>query len=62
MSVDGAKGLMDTMIFMSEKTQMDKYFGKDGVAAAAAAALGVVFSDASDGAAIAKTIDSSFFN
>lgn len=44
----------------SNKEQLEKYFGKDGIAAGAAASLGLVFSGASDGSAIAKTIDSSF--
>ncbi len=62
MSVEDTRRQMAGMIFMTEKQQMEKYFGPDGVAASAAAALGVVFSDSSDGAAIAKTIDSSFFD
>ena len=61
MSVEDTRRQMGGMIFMTEKQQMDKYFGPDGVAASAAA-LGVVFSDSSDGSAIAKTIDSSFFD
>ena len=51
---------MADFIFPSNKEQLEKYFGDNGIAAAAAASLGVVFSDASDGKSIAKTIDGSF--
>ena len=44
----------------SIQEQLDKYFSKGGIAAEAAASLGLVFSGGSDGAAIAKTIDGSF--
>ena len=47
---------------MSEKEQLDKYFGKNGIAVSAAAALGTLFSDSSDGLTIAKTIDGSFLD
>ena len=39
---------------------MEKYFGAEGIAASAAASLGLVFSGDSDGSQIAKTIDGSF--
>jgi taurine transport system substrate-binding protein len=62
MSVEDTRSQMEGMIFLSEEDQKSKFFGADGVAAGAAAALGVVFSDASDGASIAKTIDASFLD
>jgi taurine transport system substrate-binding protein len=62
MSVEDTRSQMEGMIFLSEQEQKSKFFGADGVAAGAAAALGVVFSDASDGASIAKTIDASFLD
>ena len=62
MSVEDTRAQMEGMIFLSEEEQKAKFFGPDGVAASAAAALGVVFSDTSDGAAIAKTIDASFLD
>jgi len=62
MSVPDVKAQMAGMIFMSEQEQLDKYFGKDGIAASAAAALGTLFSDSSDGITIAKTIDGSFLD
>lgn len=51
---------MADFIFPTSKEQLEEYFGKDGIAAAAASSLGVVFSDTSDGTSIAKTIDGSF--
>lgn len=60
MSVETTKNQMADFIFPSSAEQKEKYFGKDGVAAQAAASLGLVFSGDSDGAAIAKTIDGSF--
>ncbi|WP_025770895.1 taurine ABC transporter substrate-binding protein [Thioalkalivibrio sp. HK1] len=51
---------MADFIFPSTKEQIDQYFSKDGIAAAAAASLGLVFSGDSDGMMIAKTIDGSF--
>jgi len=62
MSVPDVKSQMAGMIFMSEQEQLDKYFGKNGIAASAAAALGTLFSDSSDGITIAKTIDGSFLD
>jgi taurine transport system substrate-binding protein len=62
MSVEDTRSQLEGMIFLSEEDQKSKFFGADGVAASAAAALGVVFSDASDGASIAKTIDASFLD
>ncbi len=51
---------MADFIFPTNKEQLEKYFGENGIAAAAASSLGVVFSNASDGKSIAKTIDGSF--
>ncbi len=51
---------MADFIFPSNKEQLEKYFGKDGIAASAAASLGLVFKGDSDGTKIAKTIDGSF--
>lgn len=60
MSVPDVTSQMAGMIFMSEEEQLEKYFGENGIAASAAAALGTLFSDSSDGLTIAKTIDGSF--
>jgi taurine transport system substrate-binding protein len=60
MSVETTKNQMADFIFPSSAEQKEKFFGKDGTAAAAAASLGLVFSGDSDGSAIAKTIDGSF--
>jgi hypothetical protein len=62
MSVQDVTSQMAGMIFMSEEEQLKNYFGKDGIAASAAAALGTLFSDSSDGLTIAKTIDGSFLD
>ncbi|MEO0617876.1 MAG: ABC transporter substrate-binding protein [Pseudomonadota bacterium] len=60
MTVETTKAQMAGFMFPSRKEQLEKYFGDKGTAAEAAASLGVVFSDASDGKSIAKTIDGSF--
>jgi len=60
MDIATTKAQMSDFIFPTAAEQLAKYFGKDGIAAAAAASLGVVFASDSDGAAIAKTIDGSF--
>jgi len=60
MSIQTTKDQMTDFIFPTAKEQREKYFGKDGIAAAAAASLGLVFSNASDGKSIAKTLDGSF--
>ena len=62
MSVEDVTSQMAGMIFMTEADQLKNYFGKDGIAASAAAALGTLFSDSSDGVTIAKTIDGSFLD
>ncbi|MFT5111257.1 MAG: taurine transport system substrate-binding protein [Parasphingorhabdus sp.] len=60
MDVETTKSQMSSFIFPSSKEQMENFFGKDGIAASAAASLGLVFSGDSDGSAIAKTLDGSF--
>ncbi|MEL7544416.1 MAG: ABC transporter substrate-binding protein [Pseudomonadota bacterium] len=60
MTVETTKAQMAGFMFPSRKEQLEKYFGDKGTAAEAASSLGVVFSDASDGKSIAKTIDGSF--
>ncbi|MBX2867334.1 MAG: ABC transporter substrate-binding protein [Acidiferrobacterales bacterium] len=60
MDVETTKTQMADFIMPSAKEQMEQYFSEGGIAEAAAASLGLVFSDASDGAAIATTIDGSF--
>jgi len=60
MDVPTTKKQMADFIFPSAKDQLKQFFGKGGVAAAAAASLGLVFSGDSDGSKIAKTIDGSF--
>ena len=60
MDVDTTKNQMAGFIFPTPEEQMSDYFGDNGIAAAAAASLGVVFSDDSDGTAIATTLDGSF--
>jgi taurine transport system substrate-binding protein len=60
MKVPTTKKQMSDFIFPSAKEQLAKYFNKGGVAASAAASLGLVFKGDSDGSKIAKTIDGSF--
>ena len=60
MDKETTKAQMDAFIVPSNKEQMEQYFGENGIAAEAAASLGLVFSDATDAAALAKTIDGSF--
>lgn len=60
MDVETTKTQMSTFIMPSLQDQIDNYFNEDGTAAQAAASLGLVFADDSDGTAIAKTIDGSF--
>ena len=62
MDVSTTKNQMAGFIFPTAQEQMDGFFGPNGIAASAAAALGLVFSSDSDGSAIAKTIDGSFLN
>ena len=65
--IDALGGLWCTSLGFSEprlvkaaKEQLEKYFAKGGIAASAAASLGLVFKGDSDGSKIAKTIDGSF--
>jgi taurine transport system substrate-binding protein len=60
MDIETTKNQMKDFIFPTAQEQIDTYFGKDGIAATAAASLGLAFSDDSDGSQIAKTIDGSF--
>ncbi len=60
MDVETTRAQMDAFIVPSNREQMEQYFGENGIAAEAAASLGLVFSDATDAAALAKTIDGSF--
>jgi len=60
MDLETTKDQMASFIFPSAAEQKENYLGKDGIAAQAAASLGLVFSGDSDGSSIAKTIDGSF--
>ena len=60
MDLETTKSQMAAFIMPSNKEQMEQYFGENGIAAEAAASLGLVFSDATDADALAKTIDGSF--
>ncbi|MEM9356541.1 MAG: ABC transporter substrate-binding protein [Pseudomonadota bacterium] len=60
MKIETTKSQMADFLFPSNKEQLEKYFSKDGIAASAAASLGLVFKGDSDGSKIAKTIDGSF--
>jgi len=60
MDLETTKAQVADFIMPSNKEQMEKYFGKDGIAAAAAASLGLVFKGDSDGKKLAKAIDGSF--
>ena len=60
MAVETTKKQMADFIFPAAKEQLEKYFAKGGIAASAAASLGLVFKGDSDGKKIAKTIDGSF--
>ena len=57
---EATKAQVAGFIMPSNKEQMEKYFGEKGIAAEAAASLGLVFKGDSDGTSIAKTIDGSF--
>ena len=60
MDMETTKAQVDAFIVPTNMEQMEQYFGDSGIAAEAAASLGLVFSDATDAAALAKTIDGSF--
>lgn len=60
MDLETTKNQVKAFITPSNKEQLEKYFGKDGIAASAAGALGLVFKGDSNSSNIAKTIDPSF--
>jgi len=60
MDLETTRAQVDAFIVPSNAEQIEKYFGEKGIAAEAAASLGLVFSDATDKAALEKTIDGSF--
>ena len=60
MDLETTKSQVAGLIPPSAKDQLEKYFNEGGIAAQAAASLGLVFQGDSDGSAIAKTIDGSF--
>ncbi len=60
MELETTKAQVSGFIMPSAAEQIANYFSADGVAAQAAASLGLVFQGDSDGAMIAKTIDGSF--
>ncbi|MBX2879408.1 MAG: ABC transporter substrate-binding protein [Granulosicoccus sp.] len=60
MDIETTKAQVDAFITPSNAEQLEQYFGESGIAADAAASLGLVFSDETDKEALAKTIDSSF--
>ena len=60
MDLETTKAQVEAFIMPSNKEQMEKYFGADGLAVEGAASLGLVFSDETDKEALAKTIDGSF--
>ena len=60
MDVETTKNQMAGFVYPSIQDQLDNYFNEEGTAAAAAASLGLIFSDDSDGSSIAKTLDGSF--
>ena len=60
MSPENSKAQIDSFIIPTAAEQLEKFFGSNGIAASAAASLGLVFQGDSDGAMIAKTIDGSF--
>jgi len=60
MDIETTKAQVEAFIVPSNAEQLETYFGPDGIAADAAASLGLVFSDDTDKAALEKTIDGSF--
>lgn len=60
MDLETTKSQVAAFITPSNAEQLEEYFGDGGIAAAAAASLGLVFSDDTDKEALAKTIDASF--
>ena len=62
MSPENSKAQIDGFIIPTAAEQLEQFFGPNGIAASAAASLGLVFQNDSDGAMIAKTIDGSFLD
>lgn len=62
MNLETTKAQVAGFIMPSAQEQLDQYFADGGIAAQAAASLGLVFNDDSDGSAIARTIDGSFLD
>lgn len=60
MNMETTQAQVEAFIVPSNKEQMEQFFGESGIAVEAAASLGLVFSDATDADALAKTIDGSF--
>ena len=60
MDLETTKAQVAAFITPSNAEQLEQYFGENGIAADAAASLGLVFSDDTDKEALAKTIDASF--
>ena len=60
MDLETTKAQIAGFIMPSKQEQLEQYFSKGGIAAEAAASLGLVFQGDSDGSMIAKTIDGSF--
>ncbi|MCY4140624.1 MAG: ABC transporter substrate-binding protein [Rhodobacteraceae bacterium] len=60
MDLETTKNQVAGLIPPSAMEQIERYFNEGGIAAQAAASLGLVFQGDSDGSAIAKTIDGSF--
>jgi len=60
MDIETTKAQVDGFIIPTNAEQLEQYFGDKGIAADAAASLGLVFSGDTDKAALAKTIDGSF--
>ena len=60
MDVDTTTAQMAGFVFPTVAEQLSTYFNEGGIATQAAASLGLVFSDESDAAKLAATIDGSF--
>ena len=60
MDVDTTTAQMAGFVFPTVEEQLNSYFNEGGIATQAAASLGLVFSDESDAAKLAATIDGSF--
>jgi taurine transport system substrate-binding protein len=60
MDFETTKAQMADFIFPTAAEQIATFFNKNGIAAQAAASLGLLYSNDSDGAMIAKTLDGSY--